>query len=74
MVTKDQATTANMFHYGDCSGRVERWRRNGVTQTWKTRPDEFRTPIKFGLYAYSQLTHHNAADFHTEDDCPHGKR
>lgn len=53
MITKEQALTEDMFHDKDC----RRWRRNGKTQTWKTRPDEFRVPVKFGLYAYDQLTH-----------------
>lgn len=59
MVTKDQALTANEFHFGTCTrvigprGRItdktDHWRRNGVTKTWVTRPDEFQVPIKYGL-------------------------
>lgn len=49
---------------------VERWRRNGVTKVWKTRPNDFRIPIKWGLYAYSYITHSNANEFHTLADCP----
>ena len=36
------------------------WRANGKCQTWKTRPDEFKLPIKHGLYDYDYLTHENA--------------
>lgn len=32
-------------------------RRNGQTQTWKTRPGEYRIPTKAGLRAYGSLTH-----------------
>ena len=28
----------------------EVWRRNGKTQTWKTRPNEFRVPVKCRIY------------------------
>lgn len=34
-----------------------RWRVNGVPKTWKTRPQEVRVPVKFGLYAYDHITH-----------------
>ncbi len=32
-------------------------RRNGKTQTWKTRPGEFRIPIKAGFTVCGALTH-----------------
>lgn len=71
MVTKQQAMTAAAFHANhEPGGKVYRWRRNGQTQTWKTRPDDFRTPIKYGLRDYGQLTETNADQFHTENDCP----
>ncbi len=38
-------------------GRWWRVRRNGKTQTWKTRPDEFRIPVKAGFRACGELTH-----------------
>jgi hypothetical protein len=41
------------------SGRYWRARRNGATQTWKTRPGEFRIPVKLGLKIYGQLTHNS---------------
>lgn len=71
MVTKEQACTSNMFHENET---CKRWRRNGETQTWKTRPDDFRTPIKHGLYRYGQLTQDNASLVHTEADCPNKKQ
>lgn len=32
-------------------------RRNGRTQTWKTRPTEFRIPIKIGFRGTGAITH-----------------
>jgi hypothetical protein len=37
-----------------------KWRASGKCQTWKTRPEEFKLPIKFGLYESNYLTHENA--------------
>jgi hypothetical protein len=56
---------------GPCGGRPERWRTNGQLKTWKTRPDEFRQPIKHGLYDYSYIDEGNAYYFHLEADCEH---
>lgn len=46
---------------------VQDWRRNGVTKTWKTRPDEFRIPVKFGMYGYDYIIETDHA--HLADDC-----
>lgn len=81
MVTKDQAMTANEFHYGTCSRLIgpkgglrrmvqERWRRNGVTRTWVRNPERWEIPIKYGLRSYGYLNNKNAEHFHTVDDCP----
>ena len=40
--------------YADCVTPI-RARRNGKTQTWKTRPGLFRIPIKIGMYDYGQI-------------------
>lgn len=70
-VTYDQALTASVFHENHEPGvKIYRWRRNGRTQVWKTRPNDFRVPIKYGLRSYDQLTPVNAHLMHTEDDCP----
>lgn len=60
MITKEQALSVNVFH----DDRCKNWRRNGKTQTWKTEPDRFRVPVKFGLYTYSQITPSTAAYYH----------
>ena len=79
MITKEQAINEREFHIG-CKKTVgprggvkihqEIWRRNGATQTWKTRPEEFRIPVKHGLYNYSQIYDSDAANFHVLADCP----
>lgn len=40
-----------------------RARRNGKTKTWKTRPDEFKIPAKYGLYNYFYIDHTNCQDW-----------
>lgn len=73
-ITKEEAVTADEFH--DNSGcnpilkKTERWRRNGKTQVWKTRPNDFRIPVKYGLYMYGQIWHYDAKQFHTPEKCP----
>jgi hypothetical protein len=72
-ITKEQALTSNEFHYGTCTvKRVERWRRNGKTQVWKTRPDEWRIPVKYGLRNYNNIWHNSKSiyDWHAAEDCP----
>ncbi len=80
MLTKDQALTSQEFHAEGCTRHVgtrggvtehiEVWRRNGKTQVWKTRPDEFRVPIKHGLHAYGAITEVSARWYHVAKDCP----
>jgi hypothetical protein len=75
MVTFEQAVTAERFHENQgqrSDGSCYVWRRNGATQTWKTRPGEFRIPVKYGMYQYGQIRHDIAEQFHTEADCPFG--
>lgn len=80
MVTKDQAMTETEFHYGECvrtvgprggvTERVEHWRPNGALKVWKTRPDEWRLPIKYGMRGYSYIDQYNADQFHVAGECP----
>lgn len=72
MITKEQAMTLRSFHgpgvYRD--GSCHEYRSNGMCKTWKTRPDEFRKPVKYGLYTYYAITEVNAYEFHAAEDCP----
>lgn len=84
MITKEQALTANEFHFengahkcrrvigkrGGITDTIVRVRRNGKTQTWKRDTTRFRVPIKHGMYDYGEITLDNAMNFHTPQDCP----
>ncbi len=80
MITYDQAMTADRFHEDGCSEtvgprggatrRVVEWRRNGATKVWRTRPGEFRIPVKYGMRDYDHIYEFNAYRFHVESDCP----
>jgi hypothetical protein len=48
------------------NGRWWRVRRNGRTKLWKTRPGEFRIPIKAGLRSCAYLTETNVQHFRME--------
>lgn len=84
MITKLQAESNNYFHYYDPNISIagmskdnikqsrmkcHTWRRNGKTKTQKTRPNEFKVPIKFGMYSYGYLTNENADKFFLPDEC-----
>lgn len=81
-VTKALALVKDEFHHGTCTRThgprggeretVVRYRRMGATKTWKTRPEEFRVPVKFGMRARDswEITHENGDEFHAADDCP----
>lgn len=63
MITKEQALTADTFHY---TGRHLCTRTVG----WKRDPSAFRVPVKYGLYESASITHANAHEWHTTEDCP----
>ena len=44
-------------------GSSVRCRVNGQLKTWKTRPDDFRLPVKYGLRVCFYITPVNAADW-----------
>lgn len=62
MITLEQAK--NLSH-GDILYHVtnrnadftpQRWRVSGKPKTWKTRPNEVKVPVKFGLYGNDYVT------------------
>lgn len=74
MITIEQAKTAKYFRQVkewnskgiDCTMPLDKpknWQASGKCKTWKTRPNEFKLPIKFGLYKSAYLTHENACLF-----------
>ena len=67
------------LHYGECKTvvgprggekhKIEIWRVNGACKLWKTRPERFMLPIKWGFKGpYSYVTENNAALFHLADE------
>lgn len=72
MITMNDAQTAREFHHATQtqSTGCYRVRRNGRTQTWKTRPADFRIPVVHGLRGYGQITELDSASWHVADKCP----
>lgn len=63
MVTKEQAQSARNFTHITLIGSDKlpvRCRAMGKCQTWKTRPNEFKLPVKHGLYQSFYITQDNA--------------
>jgi hypothetical protein len=81
-ITFEQALTCDEFHQTgnlvgggrpcDSKQGPVRWRRNGKTKTWKTRPGEFQIPIKHGLRSYDYITNWTSEHdvIHAAEDCP----
>ena len=59
---------------GGRTDKIVRCRVSGRCQTWKTRPNEFRLPVKHGMYESSAITHRNAEQFHVASECPARKQ
>jgi hypothetical protein len=73
MVTKDDCVNAgyrDTFRYlagtYSRSKDLKQVRVSGKCKTWKTRPDDFQLPVKYGMYESLYITPSNAAMFITE--------
>ncbi len=72
-MTRNDAMTARhaqVFYHvkaRNADGSAARCRVNGACKTWKTRPTEFRLPVKYGLKACFYITERNAADWLLND-------
>lgn len=70
MITKDQAMNTgrgvNFEHVSskNADGTPTRARVNGQCKIWKTRPEDFRLPVKHGMYQCFYITPENAADWY----------
>ena len=70
------------LHFDDCTRtvgprggvtlKVKRCRVNGAVKLWKTRPGEYRVPVKHGLRDCGYITPDNVRRFHLPADCPTG--
>ena len=66
LVNRENAMTANNFEHCTLKNRDNtpvRARRNGKTQTWKTRPAEFKIPVKYGLKECFYITQDNCHEW-----------
>jgi len=69
MITKEIATIlsyrATLYHkhLRDSRGNPRECRVNGKCKIWKTRPEEFKLPIKAGLYDCGYLENFNAEEW-----------
>ncbi len=52
--------------YRNADGSPMRIRVNGAVKIWKTRPNDFRIPFKYGMYDYGYVTPENMASWATE--------
>lgn len=63
MVTKEQAETCRNFKHlteKDSRGKPVVCRVSGSCRVWKTRPNEFKLPVKYGLRTSFYITNDNA--------------
>jgi hypothetical protein len=69
MINKSTATSADLgqtFHHQtakNADGTPVRARVNGKCKTWKTRPEDFRLPMKHGLRSCFYITPENAGQW-----------
>lgn len=69
MITKEQAVSAvyrqELHHvsWKNADGTPVRCRVNGQCKTWKTRPNEFRLPVKYGLKTCFYITQDNCNEW-----------
>lgn len=57
-------------HYPTSSGQCAKARVNGAVKTWKTRPDDFRLPLKVGFRGFAEIRQYNQDEFYLPADCP----
>lgn len=65
---KNQENAREFFHITakDSKDKPVKCRRNGKTKTWKTRPTEFKIPVKYGMYDYFYIDQNNCKEWEVE--------
>ena len=61
-ITVNQAknlVSGNIVFTKGPKGHPQKWKVTGKPKTWKTRPDEVKVPVKFGLYSCAYITEAN---------------
>ncbi len=75
MITLEQAKQlkpGTILHHNinrNADGTCQRWRVNGIPQTWKTQPDRVRVPVKYGLKKCDNITENDLDLVHYEGEC-----
>ena len=65
-VSLKNAMTAKRFEHislKNADNTPTRCKRNGKTKTWKTRPNEFKIPVKYGLRTCFYITQDNCHEW-----------
>lgn len=69
-ITKEQAVTLSYREVlehktkSNADGTPMRCRVNGKCKTWKTRPEDYRLPVKYGMYQCFYITPENAEEWY----------
>ncbi len=66
-VTAQAAQYRDIFHHSEernSDGTPTRCRVNGVCKVWKTRPNEYRLPVKQGMYGHGYITEENGGEWY----------
>lgn len=73
-ISRAQALTSPSTIYHrfkrNADGSAMRVRSSGKCQTWVTRPEEFKLPVKYGLYESGYITHANAHEWTLYEPAP----
>jgi hypothetical protein len=70
-ITLSNSITADRFEHvsqKNVDKTPVRARRNGKTKTWKTRPNLFKIPVKYGLRTYFYIQNFNDSNQPTNAD------
>jgi hypothetical protein len=80
MTTIQDYVNEGSAHWGNCTrstgprGGVKAHtttaKVTGQLKTWKTRPNDFRLPVKHGMRGYGEIVPSNISQFHLPSECP----
>lgn len=65
IVKKSNQEKIRCFYHITATNTTGRLRanRNGKTKVWKTRPDDFKIPVKYGMYDYFYIDQTNCHEW-----------
>ncbi len=65
-----KATHGTIFYHeteSNADNTAMRVRVSGLCKTWKTRPNDFRLPVKRGMYESGYITHENKEEWNVNE-------